>query len=91
MVDIILSQKVPAGLRKLVNKMSKMIIDDELHIFEGEIKNQAGDMVSKEGEEIPIDEIITMNYLVENVVGRIPDIEELSDSARPIVEMRGVK
>ena len=90
-VDIILSQKVPAGVRKLVDKMSKMIIDDQLHIFEGEIKNQNGDLVSHEGEEVPIDEIIKMNYLVENVVGRIPDIEELSDSARPIVEMRGIK
>ena len=90
-VDIILSQKVPAGVRKLVNNVCKLIMDDKMHIFEGEVKNQAGELVSNEGDEIPIDEIIKMNYLVENVIGRIPDIEELSDSAKPIVEMRGVK
>ena len=31
-----------------------------------------------------------MNWLAENVVGEIPDLDQLSEKARPIVEMRGV-
>ena len=32
-----------------------------------------------------------MDYLAENVVGRIPDISELTDVAKALVSMQGVR
>ena len=40
----------------------------------------------------PIDpeEIMKMNWLVANIEGDIPEIEELKDEAKAIVELKGV-
>jgi basic membrane lipoprotein Med (substrate-binding protein (PBP1-ABC) superfamily) len=89
-VDIIISEKVPLETRRLVNIMRGMIIEDKLSPFSGRITNQEGTIVSDEGEELSIDEIITMDYLVENVIGDIPKMDELADDAKEIVEIKGV-
>lgn len=35
-------------------------------------------------------EIITMNWLAENVIGRIPEAEELTDDAQRLLQLQGV-
>ena len=42
-------------------------------------------------EELDIEDIIKMDWLCSNVVGKIPSKEELRERARPIVELKGVK
>jgi hypothetical protein len=36
------------------------------------------------------EEIITMDWLAENVVGFIPKMEDLIDQARPVVSLSGI-
>ena len=45
----------------------------------------------KEDESLSPQEIITMNWLAENVVGRIPDFDELTPEAQSLVRLQGVK
>ncbi len=90
-VDIIMSDKIPVGTRRLVNTIKKLIIEDEFSPFMGEIRNQAGTIISEEGEDLEVEEIITMNYLVDNVVGEIPEIDDLKEEARALVEIKGVQ
>ena len=90
-VDIIISDKVPVDTRRLVNIFRQMIIDDKYSPFIGEIVDQNGEIISKEGELLPTDDIITMDWLVDNVDGYIPSMDELKEKARPIVEIKGVK
>ncbi len=87
-VDIILSEKVPAGTRRLVDTMRELMREGRLHTFDGEVYSQAGELVSDSG--LDIEDIIKMNWLVENVEGSIPEIQELDDKAKQIVEMKGV-
>ncbi len=88
-VDIILSERVPVGTRRLVDIMRGLIIDDRLHTFDGEIYSQSGELVGKNG--LDIEDIIKMDWLAENVEGSIPEIQELAENAQEIVEMKGVK
>ena len=37
------------------------------------------------------EEIMLMNWLVDNVEGEIPDVEDMKDEAKSIVEQKGVK
>ena len=37
------------------------------------------------------EEIITMNWLADNVIGSIPDFEMLADEARPVVRLQGLR
>lgn len=90
-VDIIMSDKIPVGTRRLVNTIKGLIIEDEFSPFKGEIRNQAGALISEEGEDLEVEEIITMNYLVDNVVGEIPEIDDLKDDAKALVEIKGVQ
>ena len=90
-VDIIVSDKVPSDTRRLVDIMKEQIIEDRISPFTGEIKIQSGEVISKEGEELDVDDIIKMNWLVENVVGEIPVKDELDDIAKELVEIKGVQ
>ena len=42
-----------------------------------------------EGEILTPTEIVTMDWLVDNVIGRIPEPEELTEEARAIVQIHG--
>ncbi len=87
-VDIIFSEKVPVGTRRLVETMRELMKEGRLHTFDGEVYAQSGELISSTGMDI--EDIIKMNWLVDNVVGEIPEIEELKDKAKPIVELKGV-
>ena len=48
--------------------------------------------IKNEDEEIMTpEEIMLMNWLVDNVEGEIPDVEDMKDEAKSIVEQKGVK
>ena len=63
---------------------------DQFSPFWGEIYSQDGKLRTEEGVDMDADDIIKMNWLVDNVVGEIPSIDELDESARELVEMKGV-
>ena len=48
------------------------ITEGTMHAFQGPIKNQAGEIVAKEGETIDDGTLLGMNYYVEGVQGQIP-------------------
>ena len=89
-VDLILSEKVPKSTKKLVEHIRELVMEEKLRVFEGEIISQDGEVRAEEGEELEIDDIMKMDWLVDNVEGSIPVKEELEENAQPIVEMKGV-
>lgn len=63
---------VPADVREMADKIQASIVDGSFHAFQGPIKNQAGEVVVKEGETIPDGDLAKMNWYVEGVEGTIP-------------------
>ena len=51
----------------------EQIISGELEGFAGEILNQAGEVAVAEGEMLSDDEMLSMMWFVDNVIGTIPN------------------
>ena len=89
-IDIILSEKIPPETRRLVDLMRQQIIDDRLKTFEGPIRDNTGKLICPEGKYLIADDIIRIDWLAENVIGSIPPLSALKETARHLVEMKGV-
>jgi len=63
---------VPAYVRTAADMVKTAIIKGSLHPFQGPIKNQAGELVVKEGEVLDDSSLLRMNWYVEGVQGQLP-------------------
>lgn len=70
-VDIFLSDLVPVGLARLVNLVRDTIIAGNFHPFEGPLYDQGGALKYGLGETPTDGELLSMNWFVKNVVGKI--------------------
>ncbi|MCR5797648.1 MAG: BMP family ABC transporter substrate-binding protein [Eubacterium sp.] len=89
-IDIIYSQNIFPENLKLVKMIKNAIKDGIFNPFSGPIHDQKGKLRVSKTDILPPEKIITMNWLVDNVIGRIPTLDELTDEAKPIVELRGI-
>jgi basic membrane lipoprotein Med (substrate-binding protein (PBP1-ABC) superfamily) len=96
MIDVICSQKLPSGTSQLIKLLKKEIISGDFNPFSGTIYSQKGLVHSHNvyaedtGAGISVDEIIIMDWLADNVVGSIPDIDDLTDEAKALVQLQGI-
>lgn len=89
-IDLLCSQRLPPRLRRLVELLHERIRADAFLPFIGPILDQCGvERVAADTALTP-QEIIHMDYLAQNVIGRIPAIDELTDTARSIVALQGL-
>jgi basic membrane protein A len=63
---------VPEDVRKLVNEEKERIISGEQLVFTGPIKDQSGTVRVPEGVTMTDEEIWSMDWFVEGVIGEIP-------------------
>ena len=89
-VQISVSDLVPAGTRRLVRMLEQAIIEKNLSVFSGPIYDQAGNLRVEEGEAMSPLQIVQMDWLVDNVVGSIPQMDQLNAEARALAEVSGV-
>ncbi len=90
-VDLVMSQRMDIGLKRLVELVKEHIREGVFWPFESIIRDQAGEIrCPVDGRLSPAD-IISMNWLVDNVVGSFPAIDELKDEARALVELQGIR
>ena len=90
-IDLVYSKHVPLGLKRLAEHMEYNISVGDIAPFVGEIRAQDGTIKNCAGEKMSADDIMKMDYLVENVIGDIPSIDLLNDKAKTIVELKGVE
>lgn len=90
-IDVICSKDMPHGTYRLIEFLKNSIRAGAFHPFDGPIYAQGGVLRCEEGQTIGPEEIITMDWLAENVIGRIPELEELTEEARELVQLQGIK
>lgn len=88
-VDMICSQHLPQGTKRLVDLLRYNICSETLMPFSGDLQAQDGTVMHNSDQSIPPKEIITMDWLVDNVVGAMPSISELSEEAQAVAKMQG--
>ena len=76
LVDIIYSKhNVPTQTQKLVDIMRELIIENRFHTFVGPIYDTEGQLRIKDGDIGNYEDMLYMNWFVDNVVGYIPGAE----------------
>ena len=89
-VDMIYSQNLPQGTKRLVELLRNDICSETLIPFYGELCTQDGTVMNGADQVIPPKDIITMDWLLDNVEGRIPAITELTEEAQIVAKMQGL-
>ena len=90
-LDIVMSEDVTSGLRRLVELVKAHIREGVFWPFEGLMRDQAGvARCPADGRLSPAD-VVSMNWLTDNVVGGFPETSLLKPQARALVELQGIR
>jgi len=89
-VDVSLGEKIPTETARLVRLLRESMISGAFQPFDGPVYDQNGEMRIAEGEKLTPHQILMMDWLVENVDGEIPKIEQLIPKAQELVKIQGV-
>lgn len=90
-IDVVCSRHLPVGTRRLVELLKATICSEAYNPFSGILYSQDGIIQSDPEASMQPEEIMTMDWLVENVIGSIPTKEELTEQAEPVIKQQGVK
>ena len=89
-IDLICSKRIPARVRRLVDLLHERIHSDAFLPFVGPIVDQSGNIRVEADVALTPQDIIRMDYLAQNVIGRLPGIDELNDVAKSLVALQGI-
>ncbi len=87
-IDLIISSKVPASVRALINVMRTAIFEEHFVPFYGEITAQDGTIIGQKDTAFSAEQIITMDWFVENIVGDTPLFENLTEEAMTLINLQ---
>ena len=90
-IDVICSKSMPYGTSRLIEFLKSSIRSGAFQIFCGPLYAQGGALQCEKGKNLEPDEIITMDWLAENVIGKIPELDELTEEAQALVKFQGIK
>ncbi len=85
-VDILVSKDVPEGVQQLVRLYKKAIERRHAGPFDGYVKDQNGMLRAQEDGYISTNDIVTMDWLLDNIVGEIPSAEKLTQAAQNLIK-----
>lgn len=89
-VDVTGLENLPGDTARLVRLLIGDICENRFHIFSGTLRDQEGSIRHVGETPMQPEEILAMNWLVDNVVGEIPQPEKLTEEAKQVVAVQGV-
>lgn len=89
-IDVICSKSIPAETKRLMELLKQSIVSQQFSPFSGILYSQNGMVQGDPKQRLTPEEIITMDWLAENVVGIIPKTEDLQEQAKPVTLQQGV-
>lgn len=90
-IDVVFSKYLPIGLKRLAGLLKSSISAELFHPFSGILYSQTGIVTDDPEHTLSPEEIMTMDWLAENVIGDIPKKDELKEQAKPIIKQQGIK
>ncbi|MCM1106367.1 MAG: BMP family ABC transporter substrate-binding protein [Blautia sp.] len=90
-IDLICSKNVPAGVKRLAEHFKEDIKKGDVTPFYSEIRAQDGTIKNQKHQTMSPEDIMEMDYLVDNVQGSIPEMEILTEAAKTVVQLKGVE
>ena len=89
-IDIQLGDRLPAGVRMLAEILSKDMRTRSLNPFFRKVVAQDGTVKNDGSRRMTPEELLHMDWLVENVVGSIPTFDEILPQSQSIVRKLGI-
>lgn len=90
-IDVVCSQNLPIGTKRLVELLKSTISSEVFNPFSGILYSQTGIVQNDPDRSLSPEEIMTMDWLAENIIGTIPEKKELKEQAVPVIMQQGVK
>ena len=90
-VDVICSRNLPIGTKRLIELLKNTIVSEEFHPFAGVLYSQDKLIQPDPDKRLSPEEISSMDWLAENVIGRIPKDDELVENALPTVKQQSTE
>ena len=90
-IDVAFSARFDPYAARIVNHFRNELREGTFSPFEGEIRDQKGNLRCDADRRLTPAEILCMDYLVDNIVGSFPAEKELIESARPLVRLQGIR
>ena len=87
--ELICSGKLPVETRRLVSLMTDLIKKGQFKIFDTELIDNEGTLRQKAGVHMRHMDIVKMDWLLDNVEGKVPAFGELREDALPLVLLQG--
>ena len=89
-VDIEYAPALPLASRRYADFFRSSLISGVGKPFLTPFYSQSGEIIGSRQKELSLEQIISMDYLVDNVIGSIPTYDELSDKGKSTVDTVGV-
>lgn len=90
-LDVILGSSVPDNTKRLINFLKGSIANGSFPIFSGILYDTEHNLRCGADETLAPEDVMMMDWLIEGIVGEIPTIDQLSDHAKDLVRLRGLK
>ena len=88
-VELICSNHLPESVKKLVEVLQNAICSGSFKPFQGVIKKQGGEQLESTDGVLSLQQIIDIDWLLENIEGEIPEYEALSKEGKETVKSAG--
>lgn len=92
-IDVLFSKtKLPIGTQRLIILLKNAIGSGLYSPFIGVLFNQKGEIVyNGKNEQMPPDQVIRLNWLADNIIGAIPTLDEVTESAATLMNIQGLE
>jgi len=89
-IDVELSDKLPAGVRSLAELLRKALVSGQLDPFARKIVAQDGTVKNDGTKVFTPEELLHMDWLCGNVIGEIPKFEQILPMSQAMVRELGI-
>ena len=90
-VDVMYTDALSTASKNFGNLLKDSIKNNICTPFLTPLVTQTGEIIGEGEKNLSLEQIINMDYLVENVIGGIPQYEELTPMGKATVDMAGVE
>ncbi|HJA47860.1 MAG TPA: BMP family ABC transporter substrate-binding protein [Candidatus Agathobaculum intestinipullorum] len=90
-IDLICSRSLPEGTQRLMQLLKQGVSAGAFHPFSGRIRSQSGEIHDYQSRAITPQELITMDWLADNVIGSLPPFDELLPEAQALTRTQGIR
>ncbi|MBQ4214202.1 MAG: BMP family ABC transporter substrate-binding protein [Ruminococcus sp.] len=90
-VDVVYAPKMERASKRFADFLRDGIIQNVCTPFLTPLTKQSGEVIGAGQKSLALDQIISMDYLVENVIGTIPQYGDLNEMGKATVDTAGVE